>query len=307
MCKWNVQTMRSESSEYVRKTTGFLTNTHRIKIALESYFEELLQEFWGRNWMNPEMQIRSYFGSCYGWTRKCRSFCCASCFTEMDFDAAALLARTHATLVRQLSEIAGHHFEGLQAAARYTSLKLTNRDRRQLCHLDIAFNWSLHVTSVKCDMLFIDILSHASLTTAAPVYDFVAPAPIFTDLESVLEPPTPVVHTAPAPEIEYVAPTPDVTLATTAAVTQYAAPAHTVTFTAPSLVTEDVAHAPAVTYAAPAPVIEYVAPTTPVTANAYVAPAPVIDYIALSPAVFYPSFSQQLPPFDANEAVAVDA
>ena len=36
----------------------------------------------------------------------------------MDFDAAALLARTHATLVRQLSEIAGHHFEGLQAAAQ---------------------------------------------------------------------------------------------------------------------------------------------------------------------------------------------
>ena len=37
----------------------------------------------------------------------------------MDCDAATLLARTHATLVRQLSEIAGHHFEGLQAAARY--------------------------------------------------------------------------------------------------------------------------------------------------------------------------------------------
>ena len=58
----------------------------------------------------------------------------------MDDEAAILLARTHATLVRQLSEVAGHHFEGLQAAARYKSLNLTNRQRRQLCHLDIAFS-----------------------------------------------------------------------------------------------------------------------------------------------------------------------
>ena len=27
VCKWNVQKMRSESSEYVRKTTGFFTNS----------------------------------------------------------------------------------------------------------------------------------------------------------------------------------------------------------------------------------------------------------------------------------------
>ena len=38
--------MRSESSEYVRKTTGFFTNGWRIKVA----------EVWERNWMNPEMQ-----------------------------------------------------------------------------------------------------------------------------------------------------------------------------------------------------------------------------------------------------------
>ena len=36
VCKWSVQKMRSESSEYVRKTTGFFTNSWRIKIALES-------------------------------------------------------------------------------------------------------------------------------------------------------------------------------------------------------------------------------------------------------------------------------
>ena len=48
--------MRSESSEYVRKTTGFFTNSWRIKIALESYFEEHAQEVWERNWMNPERQ-----------------------------------------------------------------------------------------------------------------------------------------------------------------------------------------------------------------------------------------------------------
>ena len=82
-----------------------------------------------------------------------------------------------------------------------------------------------------------------------------APALIFTDFESVLEPPIPVIHTAPAPVIDYVAPAPDVILA------------------------------------APAPVIEYVAPATLEIVNAGVAPAPVIEYIAPSAAVFYPSFS----------------
>ena len=48
--------MQSESSEYVRITTGFFTNSWRVKIVLESYFEEHAQEFWGRMWMNPEMQ-----------------------------------------------------------------------------------------------------------------------------------------------------------------------------------------------------------------------------------------------------------
>ena len=47
--------MRSESSEYVRKTTVSSTNSWRIKIALESHFEEHAQEVWERNWMNPEM------------------------------------------------------------------------------------------------------------------------------------------------------------------------------------------------------------------------------------------------------------
>ena len=42
--RWHVQKMRSESSEYVRKTTGFFTNSWRIKIALESYFGEHAQE-----------------------------------------------------------------------------------------------------------------------------------------------------------------------------------------------------------------------------------------------------------------------
>ena len=48
--------MRSEPSEYVRKTTSFFTNSWRIKIALESYFEKHAQEVWERSWMNPEMQ-----------------------------------------------------------------------------------------------------------------------------------------------------------------------------------------------------------------------------------------------------------
>ena len=48
--------MRSESSEYVRKTTSFFTNSWRIKTDLERYFEEHAHEVGERNWMNPEMQ-----------------------------------------------------------------------------------------------------------------------------------------------------------------------------------------------------------------------------------------------------------
>ena len=56
MCRWNVQNMRSESSEYFLKTTCLFTNSWRIKIALESYFEEHAQEVWERNWTNLELQ-----------------------------------------------------------------------------------------------------------------------------------------------------------------------------------------------------------------------------------------------------------
>ena len=56
VCRWNVQKIRSESSEFVRKTTGFITISWRIKIALESNFEEHAQDVWERNWMNPELQ-----------------------------------------------------------------------------------------------------------------------------------------------------------------------------------------------------------------------------------------------------------
>ena len=56
VCRWNVQKMRSEWNEYVWKTTSSFTNSWRIKIALESHFEEHGQEVWERNWMNPEMQ-----------------------------------------------------------------------------------------------------------------------------------------------------------------------------------------------------------------------------------------------------------
>ena len=56
VCRWNVQKMQPESIEYVRRTTGCFTNSWKIKIALESYFDEHAQEVWERNWMNPEMQ-----------------------------------------------------------------------------------------------------------------------------------------------------------------------------------------------------------------------------------------------------------
>ena len=35
---------------------GFFKNSWRIKLALESFFEEHAQEVWERNWMNLEMQ-----------------------------------------------------------------------------------------------------------------------------------------------------------------------------------------------------------------------------------------------------------
>ena len=56
--------MRSESSEYGRKTTGFFINSWRIKVGLESYFEEHAREVWERNWMSPEMQT-ALFNTCF--------------------------------------------------------------------------------------------------------------------------------------------------------------------------------------------------------------------------------------------------
>ena len=147
----------------------------------------------------------------------------------MDDDAATLLARTPATLVRQLSEIAGHHFEGFQTAARYKSLNLTNRHRRQLCHLDIAFNWSRHVTSVKCATLTAKIKKHvlpapaatcAATATLAPVTEYVAPTPT-------------VFHAATAPMIDYVTPAPADAYAAPARVIEYVAPAPMIKFFAP--------------------------------------------------------------------------
>ena len=51
--------MLSESIEFIRKTTGFFTNSWRISIVLESHFEEHAQEVWERHWINPEMQTTS--------------------------------------------------------------------------------------------------------------------------------------------------------------------------------------------------------------------------------------------------------
>ena len=36
----NIQNKQSESNEYVRTTTGFFSNSWRLNIALESYFDE---------------------------------------------------------------------------------------------------------------------------------------------------------------------------------------------------------------------------------------------------------------------------
>ena len=56
---YSVKTFRrvihNPTKTYVKKT-GFFTNSWRIKIALESHFEEHAQDVRERNWMNPEMQ-----------------------------------------------------------------------------------------------------------------------------------------------------------------------------------------------------------------------------------------------------------
>ena len=108
---------------------------------------------------------------------------------------------------------------------------------------------------------------HVGTQTVSPVMEYVAPAPVMTDITSLLEPPVPLVLT------EYVAPAPAATHVATASLVT---------------VTEDVASAPIVSYTTPAPVIER--------------PAPEIEYIAPSPAEFFPSFypSFRLP----NEAIA---
>ena len=57
VCRWNIQKMRPESSEYVRKTNAFFfTHGWRINIALEGTLKSMRWKFWERNCMKPEMQ-----------------------------------------------------------------------------------------------------------------------------------------------------------------------------------------------------------------------------------------------------------
>ena len=56
-----------------------------------------------------------------------------------------------------------HHFEALSAASRHTSLVLTDRQRRQVTHLDIAFNCSRHVTCATCEQIITEILDNQTV------------------------------------------------------------------------------------------------------------------------------------------------
>ena len=150
----------------------------------------------------------------------------------------------------------------------------------------------------------------------APVFGYVAPAPVVTDAA-----PTPVVgYVAPAPAgtdaaptlvVGYVAPTPAVTYEAPAPVVGYDAPAPAVTYAAPAPVIDFVAPAPSVTFAAPAPVIGYVATAPSVTFSApapvfeYVTPAPVFGFIAPAPAGSFVAPSQQLRPAYTDDAAVV--
>ena len=71
VCRWNIQKMRSESNEYVRRTTGFFTNSWRIAIALGSFFDEHGTEVWEINWMSPEVQT-TLLNTEYGHILRCR-------------------------------------------------------------------------------------------------------------------------------------------------------------------------------------------------------------------------------------------
>ena len=117
--------------------------------------------------------LEAHLGSSYGFATYV-VLCCLARWT----DAAGLLARTHATLLRRLSWHADHHFDGLCAASRHKSLAVSNKQRRQLTHLDIAFNWSRHVTATKCEQLITEFLgclvpppaaTHAATATLTPV------------------------------------------------------------------------------------------------------------------------------------------
>ena len=48
VCRWNIQKMRSESSEYVRKTTVFTTNSWRIKKSLGELHLKSMRRKFGR-------------------------------------------------------------------------------------------------------------------------------------------------------------------------------------------------------------------------------------------------------------------
>ena len=76
-----------------------------------------------------------------------------------DGSAAALLADTHARLLRLLSAHTGQHFSGLAVAARRTPGILPNQVVRRLQQLDIAHNIVRHVTLPSCTQLVLEVQS----------------------------------------------------------------------------------------------------------------------------------------------------
>ena len=113
----------------------------------------------------------------------------------MECDAATLLERTHATLLRQLSEVAGHYI----ASGCPQKVAGSHQQAQKATVSDIAFDWSRHVTSVKCATLIIEIMKCASLDLT----ECVKPVPL-----AEYTVPAPDVLAAPAPVFGYVAPTP---------------------------------------------------------------------------------------------------
>ena len=97
-----------------------------------------------------------------------------------------VFSHAHMPPQRGFSWHADHHFEGLFAASKHKTLALRNKQRRQFTHLDIAFNWSRHVTEILDCLDPPPPATYATASFSAPVTPVPSdvPAPVINVLGS---------------------------------------------------------------------------------------------------------------------------